>query len=157
MKKIYIITNIISGLRYVGLSKDPIGRYDIHMRSLRGGYHHNSIMQNEFSKYGENSFTMEILGDGTSLDESMLIKEIGDCNVIGKSPSDETRLKMSLARIGKPSVRKGAKNSAEMNEKIRASLIGNTRAKGKKHKVVSWNKGKPWTEARRLAQKNKSK
>lgn len=46
------------------------------------------------------------------------------------SVSDETKEKMSLARKGKPSPKKGKPLSNEIREKISKSLIGNVNAKG---------------------------
>lgn len=47
------------------------------------------------------------------------------------NPSDTTRLKMSVAKIGKPSPRKGCVLSAETIQKMKVSLRGR----------VAWNKG----------------
>ena len=128
-KNLYLIINTITGRRYIGRSLDVERRYNQHIRGLRGGYHHNNLMQIDFDLYGETSFNIDIIGYGDSKDEADLIKKIGDYNVIGKPVSESTKIKMSNARIGKTSVRKGIKNSIEHNEKISRSLVGNQRAR----------------------------
>jgi group I intron endonuclease len=136
MKKIYIITNTVTGRRYVGRTKDVSVRFDQHLRRLRGGYHHNSMMQMDFNLYGAGSFEIEYYCDGDSKLETQLARQM-EYNVIGKSLSDSTKSKMAAARMGKPSARKGRKNSKEMNEKISKSLIGNQRARKNKLNYIN--------------------
>lgn len=57
MAGIYIIENNVNGMVYVGKSKAPYMRFKEHMAALKKGIHHNWIFQNDFNKYGENSFS----------------------------------------------------------------------------------------------------
>lgn len=60
---------------------------------------------------------------------------VGNKNHLGKKHSPETRLKMSLKKIGKPAHNKGATHSEESKHKMSESHKGS----------VAWNKGVPRT------------
>lgn len=103
--------------------------------------------------------------------------------MLGKKHTAETRAKMSLSGKGKnlgnkfglgkthtlsfegrlkvSAVHKGKAVSSETREKIRASMLGDKRNLGKKAspeklaKISKALKGKPWTSARREAQKKR--
>lgn len=58
---IYIITNITSGNRYIGSSKDLGYRLRRHFWDLSKNQHACQYLQNSYNKYGENSFIYCIL------------------------------------------------------------------------------------------------
>lgn len=69
----------------------------------------------------------------------------------GKVLSEETRKKMSEARMGKPSARKGVKLSDETKEKLRQANLGKKYSEEVRRKVseagkgrLAWNKGKKY-------------
>lgn len=58
---IYSIVNIIDGKRYIGQSKNLNKRISEHFRFLKNKKHYNFHLQRAYNKYGESSFTSEIL------------------------------------------------------------------------------------------------
>lgn len=71
---IYRIKNLINGKVYVGETISNKRRWMMHKSQLRGGYHGNHYLQEEYDKYGEEVFTFEILEElenDTSKDEML--------------------------------------------------------------------------------------
>lgn len=63
---IYKITNLINDKCYIGKSEDIELRKKIHFRELEEGSHHSAYLQEDFKKYGNDSFsfeTIEIIND----------------------------------------------------------------------------------------------
>lgn len=59
---IYAIVNIINGMSYIGQTYNNFGdRWDCHKALLRCNKHHNSLLQNDWNKYGEDNFKFIIL------------------------------------------------------------------------------------------------
>ena len=58
---IYILTNLISGNRYIGNSKNIQQRLQTHRSYLRHNYHINKHLQSAWNKYGEENFDYSIL------------------------------------------------------------------------------------------------
>lgn len=58
---IYQIRNIVNGHVYIGSSIDMHRRHKEHMLDLKQNKHGNSYLQRAYNKYGEKSFTFEIL------------------------------------------------------------------------------------------------
>lgn len=58
---IYTITNQQTGMFYVGRTCNWRQRKSSHKCSLRGGYHVNPHLQHAFNKYGEDSFSFELI------------------------------------------------------------------------------------------------
>ena len=60
-KGIYKITNTSNGVFYIGSSIEVEKRMQQHKSDLRHNNHHNHKLQNSFNKYGESSFTFEVI------------------------------------------------------------------------------------------------
>lgn len=59
---IYKITNNKNGKIYIGYATVSFGdRRDTHFACLRNGYHFNKELQNDFVKYGEDSFVFDVV------------------------------------------------------------------------------------------------
>ena len=58
---IYAITNIVTGKKYIGGATYVSQRFYEHKNQLRNGKHNNKSLQEDWVKYGEDSFSFEIL------------------------------------------------------------------------------------------------
>lgn len=58
---IYKITNLISGKVYVGCASNIKRRMSGHKYDLRKEKHNNNYLQKAWNKYGEKSFTFEVI------------------------------------------------------------------------------------------------
>lgn len=65
---IYCIQNKINNKRYVGQSKDLIGRWHQHQTNLRKNRHYNHRLQHDWNKYGEKSFEFTVLEECNQLE-----------------------------------------------------------------------------------------
>jgi len=184
---IYGIKNLANGKIYVGQSVEMEKRKNLHLYYLRRGTHYNAHLQSAFLKYGESNFEFHILEE---VSENML--DVRECAWIGfyksdqelfgynlmtggkllKRHSKESRLKMSLAKMG-------VKFSAEHCQKLGESNRRRTLSKEthKKMSVAAKRRGsnrtgshfsvetrkemsrvrkeKPWSELRRNNFNNK--
>ena len=139
---IYKITCTANGKIYVGSSNDISIRWNTHKKSLRKGKHHSTYMQRCWNKYGEQSFTFEIIElvmPWSILDREQYwldkLKPFGQRGFntkhqanggrnVGFKHSPETRKKISIANKGR---------IATPEERIKLSIA----KKGKKHKPHS--------------------
>lgn len=71
MEYIYKITNKITGRLYIGRTTDPETRMRIHLTNLKNHNHSSSIMQEDYDKYGKDSFCMTIIQTGEKLKDTM--------------------------------------------------------------------------------------
>lgn len=143
---IYSITNKINGKRYIGQSIDIDVRIKRHFRELRKGIHHCKHLQRAYDKYGEDSFTSEILcqcEQGEDLDElekyyiskynsysdgyNLTLGGKGDSGLI---VTDEFRQRMSDLVRGSKNPNYGNKWTKEMKENLSKKLSSGAR-KGK--------------------------
>ena len=61
MVVIYKITCLINNWVYVGVTVNMYQRKHTHKSALKKGNHGNKQLQNDYNKYGENSFVFEIV------------------------------------------------------------------------------------------------
>ena len=61
MKGIYMLRNNKNDYKYIGESLDLVNRYLTHLEQLKNGTHDNYKLQNDFNKYGADSFEFNIL------------------------------------------------------------------------------------------------
>lgn len=126
---IYKIQNIVNKNTYVGSSVDIERRWCEHKNRMNKGIHENKHLQRSWEKYGEDCFyfsVLEICGPEdllgreqhhleALLPEYNVLKNAG--NHLGMKHSDETRRKMSEARMG-------WRNSEEAKRKMSESRLG---------------------------------
>lgn len=129
---VYIITNNITNKKYIGQTIQSLdSRFKQHIRDGRSGRH----MHNSINFYGKENFTIEELAvcfDQKSLDicETFLIEKLNTFSPNGYNLckggsqkgeiTEETRLKMSLAKKGKTVTRTKKWSSESRLEKSRA-------------------------------------
>lgn len=129
---VYAITNIVTGVRYVGHTYRPAYRWYSHQRELRLGKHQSPHFQRAWTKYGLDAFSFSILH---KLDElACAVKaeqaEIDAMPNYNNSPAaascagvkrtQEVREKLGVWQRGVP-------KSAEHKAKISATLTGRKR------------------------------
>jgi group I intron endonuclease len=131
---IYRIVNTASGTTYIGSSMNMVARLARHKRMLERGIHFNAHLQNSWLKHGKDALVFEPL---VSCEQARLAgreQEFIDAYTghdlplynrmpsaksrVGFLVSEETRAKMSKAKIGTANAR-GHKWSPEMYEKMR--------------------------------------
>jgi group I intron endonuclease len=78
---IYVITNTITGDRYVGQSINLLGRRAGHFRLLFKGQHTNRSLQDDFSRYGSKAFVWRPLE--LCPVESLCAREVHYTNELG--------------------------------------------------------------------------
>jgi len=71
---IYCIKNLVNEKMYIGQSIYIQKRWRTHKSALRGNKHHNSELQDDWNKYGEENFIFEILTECTK--EALDILEV---------------------------------------------------------------------------------
>lgn len=74
MAGIYIIENNVNGMVYVGRSEIPEHRFKGHMSALRRGKHHNRLLQEDYDRYGSESFSFMVVD--VCNDEMMWLREL---------------------------------------------------------------------------------
>ena len=150
MKSISGIYKIQSKIKperiYVGSAVDYKHRWICHLSDLRKDKHGNSRLQNHFNKYGESDLKFSILvgcaKENLIAYEQFYIDSLNPWfNILphagsrlGQKTSEETKLKQSLLKIGKPSGRKGIKVSDSERERLRLLNLG------KKQSIETINK-----------------
>lgn len=174
---VYLIRNRINGKVYIGQTiKSVASRWSGHIAAANNGS--NLHLPAAIRKYGVANFDVSTLGKYSNKEEldaaeigyikfyDACNREVGYNSASGGAngiPSEETRHKMSLAKLGKThserhnlriglsnkgkhrdrktedhcrklgEFHKGKKHSLECRQKISASLIGNKRSLGYKH------------------------
>jgi len=114
---LYVLQNTITDKTYVGQSVNPVSRLKVHRHSLNRGAHQNCYLQNAWAKYGKDAFESYILAEFSSKEEVdeaekfyirwFKAQGLSYNNVDGGeglcNPSAETREKIRLAHLGRPS------------------------------------------------------
>jgi group I intron endonuclease len=83
MESLYKIENKITGRIYIGATCDFNTRKREHLRELRKNKHKNPLMQNDFNKYGIDSFMFEVIleSDDCFSIEQEYISSMGTYNI----------------------------------------------------------------------------
>lgn len=168
---IYIIKNIIDGKIYVGSACNLKSRINNHIWSLRKNKHANIKLQRAYDKYGENSFTFNVLEfvdidrDDSRFKEILLEREqywidktracergVG-YNImtkagsnIGYVPTEETRKNISKKHKGKSFndfFYKGIVFSDEFIQKMKEGIKNSKKRRSKRY-VINIDTGKKY-------------
>lgn len=134
---VYIITNLINKMVYVGSSKDLSRRIWQHRRDLNNGNHFNRYLQNSWKKYGEGRFSITIICHCALEDRAIVEKAVADqygafnrargFNIgdpFLKIISEETRQRMSNGMKGVNTWMTGRKFDPDRIEKSAAGHRG---------------------------------
>lgn len=191
---IYRIVRVGTEDCYVGQTKCLRSRKARHLGQLRRGQHHSQFLQRVYDKNGEDSVRFEVLevipwvlsNEGRTAMEAKWMRAMKPVynsqkagpTMLGYKHSEETKRKMSLAKIGNQNAKGaiqseekrkahsefmkgkqfslGSKRDAEQRAEISARFMGNQHAcrimPDDERQARSLNlRGRPWTEARRLA------
>lgn len=169
-----------NGKFYVGSAKSINRRWIGHRRDLRRGTHANPKLQCAWNRHGETSFrfsVIECVDDVTQLidREQYWITTLNAADVgynvlpvagshLGRKASEETKRKMSQAKLGKKhgpmsdeqkaalsAALKGRKLPEETRMKMSASRTGRKFSEESKAKISAASKGRPKSEAHRAA------
>lgn len=145
---IYGIKNTINNKVYIGKTLNNFGdRWDCHRGQLRGGYHGNPQLQEDWRQYGENAFEFIIIHNCTNKNRSEIndleIQEIkkykdiglaynihdgGDTGLyLGKHLSEETKRKI------------GEKNRINMIGKKASDATKTKMSESQKQRYALWS------------------
>lgn len=176
---IYFIKNLITNDQYVGQAYSIESRLARHIGDLKKGKHTNKILQEDFNKFGQNSFQYGVLEiverDKQVMTEKEIYwwKELQTSKYNKVTPGypawtiesyDTWRRNISIALKGKkkPSVSKalkGRKRIITWGDKISKSLkgkqiwLGRHHSQKTKRKISKSRKGKPVTKEWRESMK----
>ncbi len=151
MGAIYRITHKASGTTYVGSTANIKRRWPAHRHSLQRGSHHNPHLQFVWNKYGTEAFEWVVVEERIEsrdlatreqfwLDEYRRRGEvynygtIADSNRRGIALSEQTKRKMSKARMGRIV-------SQETRRKISKALMGHDVSERARRKMGEAHKG----------------
>lgn len=156
---VYQITNVTNGTRYIGQTTKTLKqRWAEHVYDAtgagsrsRGSYLHSAIL-----KYGENSFSQEVLNTCLSKEALDIVEKfyislfntvrpngynicLGGTGVMhGRKMSEESKAKISAKSKGHPGYI--FTHTQEAKDAISKSLLGNTRSVGRKHSAETKEK-----------------
>lgn len=149
---VYMIQNIKNNKLYIGSTVNYKKRVGAHLRGLRGGYHDNRLLSDDFKHFGEENFKFRVLCETESTEERFEIEESiiralktyengYNLTVDGRGKyiiSEETREKMRKNTLGKNNPFYGKKHNEETRRRLSEIASKNTGEKnpfyGKKHK-----------------------
>ena len=134
---IYRILNLINKDCYIGSASHFKGRATTHIRQLKNGNHHSTILQRAYNKYGEDNFIIELILvcplQYLIYYEQQLINEFSPkyniCKIAGSNKglkwSEKSKKSLSIKRTGTIRVDlKGRKRTTFTKEKISKSRKG---------------------------------
>lgn len=121
---VYMIVNTKNNRMYIGSTVDYEKRFRSHINGLRGGYHDNRKIQEDFEKFGEEAFKFTVLCETYSEDERFEIEE----SIIQRLKTFIHGYNLSVDGRGKYLV------SEKTREKMRENTLGERNPfYGKKH------------------------
>lgn len=173
---IYVVTNIVTGKRYVGQTKGAVlTRWAQHLAAARGTSRKPSVLHAAIRKYGPDAWRLDVLGEADSqaeLDEREAAAIVAFGSLVpggynlraGGNVAQmhaETRRKLSLVRTGRkltPEHRanigagqKGRKLSVDQVEQIRAARTGKPLSAEHRAKLSAAGRGRPRTASQLAA------
>lgn len=129
---VYCITNTVNGKKYIGSSSNLYSRLLKHRALLRHGSHGNVELQNDWDRFGEDSFDYEVVEEcpenNLKIREDYYIKNSKDIynsaiGTIGFTFRNETRNRMSTSR--KSGFKNGTITPYQLRKVSKYDLDGN--------------------------------
>ena len=96
---IYQIKNKKNGKIYIGETLRGKLRWRDHLTRLRGGYHNNPKLQEDFDKFGEEAFEWEILKEFPKDKETLLLEEARTINKFSKEDKELYNLILTIEQL----------------------------------------------------------
>jgi group I intron endonuclease len=135
---IYCIENIVDNKKYIGKSVNISSRWKSHLSALKNKAYNNNYLQNSYNKHGESCFYFSILeicsNDYLNDREKYYIQlyktkvsngyNFDDGGSEKLNLSQETKIKLSLSKMGKRNPNFGKKDSEETRQRKIASNSG---------------------------------
>jgi group I intron endonuclease len=167
---IYLIKNTVNNKVYVGSAINISNRWSRHKHDLKEGKHHSEHLQKSWDKYGEQSFTFEILEEVTNPEHLLAYEQVyldyyksfevdrgyNMCKVagshLGMKRKEETIKKLKNRIISQETkhklseAQKGRIFSEETKKKIGEANSGRKRTEETKTKMSEAKKGKKRSE-----------
>lgn len=156
---IYAIKCLSNMKIYIGSSKDIDHRFSVHKNNLSVGKHHNTHLQNAYNKYGKDMFAYFMVEQCHEKDiiekENWWMNKLNTRNpkfgfncgsaehapMTGRTHTEETKKKMSAAKIGKHFHTEASKNKIGMHSR------GRLHSEQTKKLMSSKQKGRTFTES----------
>lgn len=168
---VYLIKNIKNNHYYVGsASKSFEYRWKEHTRKLKMGNHCNKYLQSAWKKYGQDSFEfiiLEIVENKAEIikrEQYYINTLVPDYNLsptaasmLGYRHTEESKLKMKKAKLGKVPWNKNKSWSSEMKEKLSKAHIGKTLSKEHKDNISKSVKNADLTNTIRATKERQNK
>lgn len=151
---VYQITCSGNSRCYIGSSKNIQSRWSHHLYLLRGGYHYNKKLQNSFSKYGEESFIIEVLlacpkEELLSCEQEYLdrLRPELNCSMTATCPESTPEVRSRRAEKAREQHRSGSlgRSSWKSDPRLVQEKIGLTRRLNCSYKAPTFE----WTEERK--------
>lgn len=156
---VYKISCASNNKFYIGSSKDLYKRWQSHLYNLRGNKHINAHLQRSFNKYGEESFTFEILEicdvDCILLREQFYIDDLNAC-----------KLGFNIAKksLGGDNLTYNP-NRNEIISRIKSKVVENIKSMTSDERKEKWSKpgiknpnyGNKWTNEMKSKASDKNK
>jgi group I intron endonuclease len=183
---IYIIRNTINQRTYIGSAVNIHLRRNKHVSELKRNIHHSNALQNFVNKYGIETIYFEVLilcspNDLIEMEQYYLdllqpifnmCKRAGSTlgnkyseevnnkkrmALLGRKFSEERRMRISQAKKGKPSPRKGVRMGEDQKEKLRQANLGKKLSEETKYKIGRAGIGNKHSLGRKLSEETKRK
>ena len=156
--KIYLITNLKNGKKYVGYTSKSICRRWKEHQWCAATNQRNYYLYNAIKKYGIDNFKIQFLTESVDLKYAKDVLEpyyisihksncrdfgynmtSGGDGWNGMKHSDESKEKMRLSQLGK-------RHTAQSKEKLRKANLGKVMSEESRQKMSVWQKGKTYDE-----------
>ena len=152
---VYFIKCLENHKVYIGRSQEYKKRFRSHKNLLRRGQHNNLNLQNDWSKYGEHSFSFEVIHSVDVLEDSVNIEQqylddqnlnkyniqtsaFGGGDTFSNNPrSESTRALISINSTGKNNPMYGVKKSDLMIQRVKEANSKPISINGKEYSSIT--------------------